>query len=63
MKQKMFQKKGYHVCNRLVEKMDRGFDIEQNKKDSNEAFLDDHPRGFKRKGSMMDYYHSVNSSI
>ena len=46
MKQKMFKNKGFHVCNRLIEKLDRGFDIEQIKKDSSEAFLDDHPRGF-----------------
>ena len=28
MKAKLFSEKGHHVCNRLMDKMDRGFDIE-----------------------------------
>ena len=42
--------------------MDRGHAIGEIKQSANEAFLDDHPSGFNRKGSMIDHYHFANRS-
>ena len=44
-------------------KLDRGIEINKSKLEANEAFLDEHPSGFNRKGSMMDHYHRANSSF
>lgn len=43
--------------------MDIGFKIESMKEVENEAFLDDHPRGFRRMGNRMDYYNTSNNVL
>ena len=63
LKSKLFRQQSNIVCNRLLSKMDTGFRIGQMKEFENEAFLDDHPRGFKRIGNQMDYYNWSSNGL
>lgn len=63
LKEQLFRRQA-KPCNRLLDKMDRGFEIERSKMAANEAFLDEHPSGFNLKGSLKDHYrHAAHSSV